>query len=504
MLIELNTMTLELLPEIKSPPNCLDRNLDYQFYFLLRTHWWRDEEYFYEPFEKFGTLETIGIQIDTDKRLFRRNAPAQTPLANWQIQLKKAWNNICETYRQAISPNNPEQGMKEARQFCQDNLLGVALIIWDADLQRHEITMDLHDSQDRKLGESCFSYDAETVLFSIHDKAGEMPAPATFHAFTPSIDKRDLKTHNWSLRFDKHLPYLMRIESTAYQNYPVFVVYGLAHGDALTAIEQQKTWPKALQDVLCGTVGKHQPLKTTAMLNSIIARLLISETVFETLDSEANRLRFELQQKTTHYFATPDKTIEDTPNSVLEDQLREIEKLMATTDYALGRFSQAIKTLEINQENFKWRLNHQHHEETEWQLDWQSGNQYPPLLEPLHIGLENLKNHVAYIEGKLTHLKGAGSRWRSYVAENRQDLTKHLGHVGNIIILLLALGELFRHVRNNEGFGFTFLDYFATVLNNPTTYLVIIIFFSLFVLRHYGKQLFKWLKYKFQQSTLRK
>ena len=496
-------MTLKLTTANKSPPNSSDRNLDYQFYFLLRTHWWQDEKYVYEPFEKFGTLETIGIQIDTDKRLFRRNAPAQTPLANWQIHLKAAWDNICETYRQAISPRNPEQGMDEAWQFCQDNLLGVALIIMDADLQRHEITLDLYGSANHKLGKSCFSYDAETVLFSIRDKAGEMPAPATFHAFTPSIDKWALKNHNWSLRFDKSLPYLMQIESTAQQNYPVFVVYGLAHGDALAALEQDKTWPTALQDVLCGTVGKGQPLKTTAILNSIIARLLISEAVFETLDSEATELRFELQRKTAHYFATPDKTIEDTPNSVLEDQLREIESLMAKTDYALGRLSQAIKTLEINQENFKWRLSHQHHEETEWQLDWQSGSQYPSLLEPLYIGLENIKNHVAYINGKLIHLKGAGSRWRSYVAENRQDLTEHLGHVGNIIILLLALGELFRYNRDNEGFGFRFLDYFATALNNPTTYLVIITFFFLFVLRHYGKQWLKWLKYKFRQSTLR-
>ncbi|RKZ37865.1 MAG: hypothetical protein DRQ41_12840, partial [Gammaproteobacteria bacterium] len=66
----------------------------------------------------------------------------------------------------------------------------------------------------------------------------------------------------------------------------------------------------------------------------------------------------------------------------------------------MGRFSQAIKTLQINHENFQWRLNHQHHEETAWQLDWQSDSQYPPLLEPLYIGLESLKNHVAYINGK--------------------------------------------------------------------------------------------------------
>ncbi|RKZ75221.1 MAG: hypothetical protein DRQ57_08195, partial [Gammaproteobacteria bacterium] len=96
--------------------------------------------------------------------------------------------------------------------------------------------------------------------------------------------------------------------------------------------------------------------------------------------------------------------------------------------------------------------------------------------------------------------KGACSRWRSYVTENRQDLTEHLGHVGNIIILLLTLGELFRYNRDHGGFGFSFLDYFATVLNHPVTYLAIIIFFLLFVLRHYGKMWLKWLKYKFSSG----
>jgi len=490
-------MTIKLKSDNKSRPNSSDRNLDYQFYFLFRRHWWKDEQHLYEPFEKFDTLEHKGIQIDSDKRLFRRNAPAQSPLAMWQTHLKAAWEDICETYRQAISPDNPERGLDEALLYCQDNLLGVALIIMDEDLKRHEITLDLYGSSHHKLGESRFTYDAETVLFSIQDKAGEMPAPATFHAFTPSVDKPALKTYNWTLCFDKPVPYLMRMESTSFLNNPAFVVYGLAHGDALTATPQQKIWPNALQKVLCGTVGQDQPMKTTAILNSIIARLLISEAVFETLDCEARQLRFELQRKTAHYFATPDKSIEDTPNTVLEDQLREMEGLVAQTDFALGRFSQAIKTLEINYENFQWRLNHQHHEETAWQLDWQSGNQYPPLLEPLYIGLESLKNHVAYINGKLTHLKGACSRWRSYVTENRQDLTEHLGHVGNIIILLLTLGELFRYNRDHEGFGFSFLDYFATVLNHPVTYLAIIIFFLLFVLRHYGKMWLKWLKYKF-------
>jgi hypothetical protein len=32
-------------------------------------------------------------------------------------------------------------------------------------------------------------------------------------------------------------------------NKPIFAVYGLAHGDADTALQQQQTWPTDLQQV---------------------------------------------------------------------------------------------------------------------------------------------------------------------------------------------------------------------------------------------------------------
>ncbi len=467
-----------------------NRNLDFQFYFLLRTSWWQDEQYIQEPLQEFDTLHEKGIKIDTDKRLFRRvPKKAQIPLENWQAELIKSWNNICEIYRKA---DNLEEN--EVSQYCQNNLLGVALVIMDESLERHKVTLDLYNSQ--KSGIASYNYNTESI-FSIQDKIGNMKAPATLHAFTPSIDGR-VKTDNWSLNLDKELPYLKEI-STAINN-PVFVVYGLAHGDAETANGQLQNWIIPLQEVLCGDIDKE--VKTTAILNGIIARFIINESVFETLDYEAKNLRFILQKETTHNINLIQKfEVKNIPNSILETQLRDMENRVVDTDHMLGRFKQAIKTLEINQVNFKWRLHHIQQEEKNWKIDWQYKNQYPPLLEPLHTSLENLQNHVVYIKGKLTQLKGTCIRWRSFITEHRHIVTENLALLANFIILLLALGELSKSTVAEDSYWTPLLNFLSLFLNHPVTYIIIIVIFSYIGLKYYFKEIYKRFKYKAKQSN---
>lgn len=498
------------MTEPHSPLNP-NRNLDYLFYFLFRTYRWKEEEYRQEPLLAFGKLHDFGIPIDTDKRLFRRSAPAQTPLADWPIHLIEAWQNVLQHYSHAFNPENPQLGMEKAMPYCQENLLGVALVIMDDTLEQHELTLPLYDPQYRQLGSAYFNYDPQLKFFSIRDQQQTMLEPATFHPFKPSVDKRALKAENWTLRLDKTQPYLMQMQARfseqhpvvtlVPENNPIFTVYGLAHGDvdsvlaSLTPAEQEHSWPVRLQAMLLGEDAKGLPLKTTALLNSILARLLIAETVFESLDCEARLLRLILQQKTAGYFATSDQIIQETRHSKLEQQLREMENLVTTTDYALGRLSQAVKTLEINQDNFQWRLHNLHPKEAEWEMDWQSSKPYPSLLEPLHLGVENLKNHTAYIEGKLTHLKGSCTRWRSYIAQNRHQLTEHLGLLGTIIVFLIVLGEFFGRSKAEEiGFWADILQFIAYLLTHQLIYLGILVIYLFFVLRHYGKEWYKWTK----------
>jgi len=81
------------------------RNLGYQFYFLFRTRWWKDDQFIQEPYApgQFGSLGTIGIQIDSDKRLFCRTVPWKNTvekLANvFENQLAEYFANL----RQSLS-----------------------------------------------------------------------------------------------------------------------------------------------------------------------------------------------------------------------------------------------------------------------------------------------------------------------------------------------------------------------------------------------------------------
>jgi hypothetical protein len=467
-------------------------NLGYQLYFLFRTYWWKEAQLVREPVfspTQFGSLGEIGIQIDRDKRLFCRT-PRQTALADWRTFLQSSWLHILETYAHAFAPQDAVLGLKKARTFCADNLLGVALLITDDHLQAHEIIIDLYTSSSAPPMPIYFKCD-QTVLLSIHDKPDEMPAPATFHAFKPTVGHQVLKADNWTLQLaNANLPYLQSIKSlpnTSF-NYPIFIVYGLAHGDAAGAEAQGRSWPYSLEKVLLHDVGEGV-MKKTALLNSAIARFMISESVFEMLDWEARCFREELQLKTTQYaLDAQNKRLQyEKPNKVLEQELRDMEELIANTDFHLGRINQAITTLQVNQENFEWRLNHLQLEALDWQIDWQLGHRYPPLLEPLYSDVKNLQTHITYIEGKLAHLKGLRNSWLSYINENRHNWTEHLGYLGHVIIFLLTILNT----------ALNFDHPWMTWLRHPLPYLIVFAVYLIFLFQVPVKKISKWLRYHF-------
>jgi len=64
-----------------------------------------------------------------------------------------------------------------------------------------------------------------------------------------------------------------------------------------------------------------------------------------------------------------------------------------------------------------------------------------------------------------------------------------------------VLGEFFGRSKAEEiGFWADILQRIAFVLNHHLTYLVILVLYILFVLRHYSKEWFKSLKYKFHKK----
>jgi len=472
-----------------------DRNLDYQFYFLFRTYCAQGEDKFPEPFQEFGTLQGIGIPIDTDKRLFRRNALPQKPLAEWQTQLNTAWDDICQTYSHAF---NSQPTLPQAVNYCEKALLGIALVLWDESLDRHEVKLDLYDnSPHQRLGEVNFAYRPnldDSYFFSLRDKVGNMPTAAEFHALVPTTA---IKVENWSLCLNNHGPYLVTMQPAEQFNKPIFAVYGLAHGDADLALQQGQTWPTDLQQVLAGGGDLHQ-FRKTEVLNAVIARLLIRDAIFEMMDGTARDLRGQLQKTQAKYSRQDETTLQNTPNSILEEQLRDMENLLTRATYVLGYLKQGIEALEINYENLQWRLDHLHQELGEpWQLDYQGTDKLPPLLANIRKAIKDLSSHLVYIQGKLTYLEGTRNRWRSYVIEHNHAVTEHLGHAAHLIIFLIALAELPRLMLEHHHSIELSVLYF--------TIIVILILSMGYVFWYYGKKVIKYLRYyRFQQKTVSK
>jgi hypothetical protein len=480
-------------------PSNPDRNLDYQFYFLFRrTYCPQGEDKFPEPFPEFGTLQGIGIPIDTDKRLFRRNAPPQKPLAEWQTHLKEAWDSICQEYSNAFSlqPPQPQLASPQAVDYCEKTLLGIALVLWDDSLDRHEVKLDLYDNQHHLLGEVSFAYRpkvADTWFFSLRDKVGNMPQPAEFHALVPTRKNHAWKVENWSLRLDHRAPYLVTMLPQEKFNKPIFAVYGLAHGDADTALQQQQTWPTDLQQVLAGGGDIHQ-LRKTEVLNALVARLLIRDAVFEMMDCTARHLRGQLEETNAKYSRQDETMLKITPNSILAAQLREMENLLTQATYTLGYLKQGIETLEINYENLQWRLDHLQQELGEqWQLDYQGAEKLPPLLANIRKGIKDLSSHLVYIQGKLTYLEGSRNRWRSYAIEHDHAATEHLGYAAHIIIFLVALAELPKLIVEHHNTNELSVLYFTIIF--------ILILSVGYVSWYYGKKVIKYLRYHFRQTV---
>lgn len=105
--------------------------LSYEFYYLLRTSIDPDIP---EPDHIVRianpSLRHGGLPIDEDKRLFRSDTFFGSDFSlpeQWQQQLLYAWGDIVQFYQFHFE----KQGIVESEAFCQQALLGVAVVIAD-------------------------------------------------------------------------------------------------------------------------------------------------------------------------------------------------------------------------------------------------------------------------------------------------------------------------------------------------------------------------------------
>jgi hypothetical protein len=325
-------------------------NLDCQLYFLFRTHLWRDGELIQEPFKgRFDRLHQNGVKIDEDKRLFRRNfdSKIQTEgLQHWQQELAKNWKDILQRYTDAYAETPDHYAKKKAQQFCKKAFYGVALLIMDENIVRHQVNISLR-VEDEQYNLYFRKPESATKLLSVRDRQKEMSQAAELYAF--ALDSKPKFSH-YALKFEGNLPYLALMQPQPSADNPILAIYALQHGSGLSKFNPNEIlpWVDPFQDFLC--VGSdEQP----ALFVSMLSRLIMRQWQFQRIDTAAHSQRRTLQKQNTLYRDKSEQYLVCTNNRKLEQELREIEQLHTDADYIKGRLRQAVRTLKINRSNLK-------------------------------------------------------------------------------------------------------------------------------------------------------
>ncbi len=416
--------------------NTTNHNLSYEFYFLLR----KKVEFQQEPrslsANQSPRIMQEGIPIDSDKRLFRSKSFAPhllsddellhlEPLEDWADHLKTGWEKIQQIYTEHFG--HQEVNATEARDFCRQALIGVALLINDAHLDSHTITASLRSTINQ------VDFKPEIGLFQVNytppDNKG-VAAPAILTLFEPQFQAIQQGKH-WQLQLDLPVPQLVPIEMTknsanpTIAPNPIFAVYGLAHGD----LEQiGETTTQALQDFLIND--------DPAVLVRVLPRLLIRQWQFTRMDFAAIQVRQHLQTCSHLYYQA---NLPCLSNRQLSDGLQTMAMENAKTSLLLGKLHQAIKTLEIHHNNTKRWLRRARQYSPYWQVVWQHDDD-SPLLSHFDADKQKLQNHITYIQGEITYLEGIRQYWHLHFEGRQLAWSEWLGSLGSVLAFLVAVG----------------------------------------------------------------
>jgi len=424
-------------------------HFEYVFYFLFRTYFWKpDGNRWNEPATLgFDTSKRRvlkhGIPFEEDKRLFRRDVPPGTPLDKWGEQLKHNWQAICQLYIQHFDYKKKSQ----AEAFCQQALLGVALLVLEEDesLDQHAVNVAVDDPNNPILRFEQPPIDQP--LFRIRTQ--NFNKTASLHRFMPVTQAG--KPFHKNLQLDltaprnTSLPRLTKMVEGELVANSVFSVYGFTYGG------QAEDWKSAVTRVLI----KRSPNNRPPLLSTVFARLITEQWQFERIDEAANQLRPKLQQKKT-YYAHYAKQFEGarpacTGTRKLENQLQAMHILNNDATFLMSRIQTALKTLEINGDNLAERLEElrQEAEQVNWQLyfqlsselkpvEWPPVDKAMPILSIFHLHINNLQDHHAYLEQQIEYLKGLQERWHFYLENRRAQSGEHLNTLATVLILMLA------------------------------------------------------------------
>jgi hypothetical protein len=422
-------------------------NLSYEFYYLLRTKIEQEGDIHREPYDLSAVqsphILQEGIPIDSDKRLFRsetfkafissdKSLHAE-PLENWLLNLKNSWETIQLHYVEHFT----KQGVNalQTKFFCNQALLGVVLLISDARLESHSVTVSLRGVADSRVNKVVFKPDSWLfqVIHTPPENSGveQMPTPAILARFEPHFQAIQQDKH-WQLRLDLYTPQLAPLDMTPntanpiIAANPIFAVYGLAHGELHDTGDA--TWPQELQNFLIG--------REPALVVRILPRLIVRQWQFTQLDFAARQVRQHLQARSCFYNQA---RLPCSSSRQLSEGLQMMTRLNADATLLLGKLYQATKTLEIHRNNAGRWLRRAHRTSSHWQVVWQHEDE-TPLLDSFDADKQKLHNHVTYLKGELTYLDGIRQRWYLHFEEQQLAWSERLGSLGSILAFVVAVG----------------------------------------------------------------
>jgi hypothetical protein len=427
-----------MISKITTMNNTTSSDISYEFYYLLRTQIEKAEQLVREPRRLSAITEPSisqeGFLIDTEKRLFRYDSlttqaendltdeePQSMPLDEWPKHLKKGWDKIQRQYIEYFATQGIDASQAQA--FCSDALLGVALLINDASLESHRITVPLRTSGDSTVSQVVFIPDT-WLLHVVHtppedSSFGRMPEPAILAQFEPQFLPIQQDKY-WQLLLELPIPQLAPMEIAANTSNPslaanpVFAVYGIAHGEAMLNTNE---WP------------------LPALLVRLLPRLLMREWQFLRMDLAARQVLKYLQARSHLYRQAQLACLS---HHQLVNELQAMAELRADTALLLRQLHQAIKTLEVHQHHSERRLRRAYKASPQWKVIWQYEGE-APLLDSFDVSQQTLHNHINDIETELTYLDGIGQKWHLQFEALQQAWRERLGSLGIFLASLVVI-----------------------------------------------------------------
>jgi hypothetical protein len=323
--------------------------VEYVFYFLFRTYLWQDNRRWDEPplglEPKKRRVSQHGIRFGEDKRLFRRDVDETEPLENWAEQLTQKWQQICQVYAEASG--NQEQAL----QYCQQALLGVALVILDEgdSLEHHSVNVQVTGEDISTLQ---FVQPIESKpLFRINlDGFNQTASCHRFGAMTSETKRPFSKP--LQLRLENNtLPYLAPLQDSESAANAALLVCAFSFGSSVPE------WTKLVGNVLIGRDSSTGRLlsKQPPLLSSVFARLITEQWQFMRIEFAAQNVRFLLQDRNAYYANYAHQGNEARPHCartrLLEKQLQEMHSLDMQARFVISRIQGALQTIEINGDN---------------------------------------------------------------------------------------------------------------------------------------------------------